>query len=94
MGAALQPPLDGWPLRLEVDARSERQIVLVRAALGILILACAAWLMRLPERMPQLVGLFGLVFAILWLVRGTRALRAGARPSPDFLELGDENCTR
>lgn len=90
MSGPLPATLDEKPVRLEVDARSERQIALMRGGLGVLLLVCAAWLFNLPERMPQLVGLFGLVFAVLWLMRGVRALRASARANPaqaDFLEL-------
>lgn len=84
--------VDALPIRLSADVRSERQIALLRGALGALVLIASAWLFGLPDwGMPQALAAAGVLFAILWIARAVRAARdPEAKRSPDGLTLDAE----
>jgi hypothetical protein len=83
---------EALPIRLVADARTERQIALLRAALGVGVLLGAAWLFALPDwGMPQLLAGAGALFAMAWIARALRIARTPAVDrAPDSLELDAE----
>jgi hypothetical protein len=83
----LVPP-PGGVTRLEADMATERQIALVKGAMGLALLGCSAWLFALPETLPRAFGVIALMFAAPWIVRAAKLLRQDNAPSEkDYLEL-------
>jgi hypothetical protein len=86
MTVLVPPP--GGVTRLEADTATERQIALVKAAMGLALLACSAWLFALPEMLPRAFGAIAVVFAALWIVRAAKLMRQHDAPAEkDYLEL-------
>jgi hypothetical protein len=84
---ALVPP-PGGVTRLEADMATERQIALVKGAIGLALLGCSAWLFALPDLLPRAFGVAASVFAALWIVRAAKLMRQdNAPPDKDYLEL-------
>jgi len=87
-------PRPGSVTRLIADAATERQIALVRGAIGLVLLVCSAWVFSAPELVPRVLAAIAVVFAVLWIARAVRALRAPPQEGPaDFLELSHEGLT-
>jgi hypothetical protein len=84
-------PEPGSVTRLVADTATERRIVLTRGALGVVLLACSAWVFAAKELIPGLLAGAAVVFAMLWIVRAVRVLRAPPAAGPeDFLELSHQ----
>lgn len=89
MTALVPPP--GGVTRLAADQATERQIVLLRGALGVGLLVCSAWLFALPDMLPRAFAAAGVVFALLWLVRAAKLVQTGPTTADkDYLELGHD----
>jgi hypothetical protein len=85
--AVLTPP-PGGTKRLDADMAMDRQIALVRAFIGVGLLACAAWLFNLPNTLPRLFALAAVAFAALWIVRAAKlVVRTNDPEEKDYLEL-------
>jgi hypothetical protein len=87
MKVLVPPP--GGVTRLEADMATERRIALVKAAIGLALLGCSAWLFALPDMLPRAFGVIALVYASLWIVRAAKLMRQDNAPQEkDYLELG------
>jgi hypothetical protein len=78
----------GQRIRLELDARAEREVTVLRSLAAIVLLIAGAWLFALPETVPRMFAAVGFVFAGLWLGRAARGRARNAEQHA--LELGPE----
>ena len=87
-------PSRGGVTRLTADVATERQIAIARGVIGLVLLACSAWVFALPYLVPRMLAAVAVLFAALWIKRAIALFRQPPSTAPeDFLELSHEGIT-
>jgi hypothetical protein len=73
--------------RYPLDVRAEREAALLRMIAAVLAIVGGAWLLALPFVVPRVLAVVGLVFAVAFLRRASRA-RGTAETS--YIEIGPD----